>query len=98
MLKVEDEVSSGFDLGVCLMVDAECIASVLDHSQKPDEAKEQDFLKMVHVTAARVLIKGGTQRGSKPTSIEKVNIASLATTHYLSLYESANKPSEKSAQ
>jgi hypothetical protein len=99
MHKAEDEVSSGFDLGACLMADAECIASVLDHGQEANCPESQAFLKMVHVTASQVSIRADKQRLSrKSAGAEKVDIASLATTHYLSLYEATKTSSGKAAQ
>jgi hypothetical protein len=59
---------------------------------------EQAFLKMVHVTAFQIPMTGGTQRRRKSAGVEKVKIASLATTHYLSSFESATKLSENAVK
>jgi hypothetical protein len=88
MIKTEDELEPGYDLNVCLLADAECIASVIDPRSESDREKEPPFLKMVHVTASRVPTKGIAHEGSEHAIVRKVNISSLIKRQFLASYTS----------
>ncbi|KAI9696204.1 MAG: hypothetical protein M1820_008272 [Bogoriella megaspora] len=80
IFKEEGEVEPGLDTKMCLMVDAECIASVLGARSEEDKTKNPPFVKAVDVNLA-----SETNLSPGFEGHFKVAISALAMEFYLAL-------------